>query len=92
MVVKTILYHPKFVQEFQKLDSMIQKRAAKTESMFRNNPLHPSLRLHQLSGELKESWSISVTMNIRIIFKRMDNADIVFYSIGAHDIYRHLAK
>lgn len=29
-------------------------------------------------------------MRIRIIFKRMENGDIVFLSIGQHDIYRSL--
>jgi len=92
MFVKTILYHPKFVDEFKNLDPTIQTRAVKTEKIFRTNPLHPSLRLHQLTGALKESWSISVTMKVRIIWKRMASGDIVFYSIGSHDIYRHFAK
>lgn len=90
MVVKTILYHPAFVEEFRALPQEIQKRAIKTERLFRSNPLYPSLRLHGLQGRLKGSWSISVTMNVRIIFKRMKNGDIVFYSIGKHDIYRSL--
>lgn len=90
MVVKTILYHPKFVSEFQLLPTALQKRAVKTERLFRTNPLYPSLRLHALQGRLKGSWSISVTMKVRIIFKRMENGDIVFYSIGQHDIYRSL--
>lgn len=88
MLVKTILYHPKFVQEFRALDVTLQERAGKIEKIFRSNPLHPSLRLHPLKGRLQGSWSISVTMKVRIIFTRLENGDIVFYSIGHHDIYR----
>jgi mRNA-degrading endonuclease YafQ of YafQ-DinJ toxin-antitoxin module len=90
MVVKRILYHPKFVVELRGLASAIQTRVAKTERLFRSNPLHPSVRLHPLKGRLKGAWSLSVTMNIRIIFKRAANGDVIFSSIGRHDIYRNL--
>ena len=90
MVVNKILHHQKFVVEFRALTPAIQARAVKAERFFRSNPLHPSLRLHPLKGPLKGSWSLSVTMNVRIIFKRLANGTIVFYSIGRHDIYRNL--
>lgn len=88
MKVSTILYHPTFVREFKKLTLVEQNRAVKTERLFRDNPLHPSLRLHALQGRLKGSWSISVNMNIRIIFERAEDGSVIFYSIGKHDIYR----
>ncbi len=90
MIVQTILYHPKFVKELKKLDVSIQRKAVRVEKQFRINPLHPSLRLHQLKGSLDGLWSVSVTMNVRMIFQRMENGDIVFLSIGQHDIYRSL--
>ncbi len=90
MKVATILYDHLFIKEFQALSIIIQHKAVQTEQRFRDNPLHPSLRLHRLKGKLEGSWSISVTISIRIIFKRADNGDILFYSIGHHDIYRSL--
>lgn len=90
MVVKRILYHPEFLRDLRKLDRTDQRRAIRVETLFLNNPLHPSLRLHGLKGKLRALHSISVTMRIRIIFKRMGNGDIVFLSIGQHDIYRSL--
>lgn len=90
MVVENILYHPKFVRDFKRLHTNDQQRAVKMERVFKTNPLHPSLRLHSLKGKLAGLYSISVTMRIRIIFKRMDNGDIIFLSIGQHDIYRSL--
>lgn len=68
----------------------IKKLAVKKEKLFRDNPIHPSLRLHGLKGKLAGLFSVSVTMNYRIIFKRKPNGDIVFISIGKHDIYEHL--
>lgn len=88
MVVKKILYHPAFLRELRQLDWQDQRRAIRIEALFRRNPLHPSLRLHGLKGKLRTLHSISVTMRIRIIFKRMENGDIIFLSIGQHDIYR----
>ena len=88
MKAERILYHPTFSKDLRKLDVIIIERAIKTESQFRKNPLHPSLRLHPLKGKLDGLWSISVTMSIRIIFERMENGDVVFLSIGKHDLYR----
>jgi hypothetical protein len=31
-----------------------------------------------------------LTQNYRIIFERMPNGDILFISIGKHDIYKYL--
>lgn len=60
------------------------------DALVRNNPLHPSLRLHELHGKFRGIWSISISGNYRIIFERMDNGDIMFVSIGKHDIYKSL--
>jgi len=90
MQVKSILYHPDFIKDLKRLEPLVQRQAVKTETLFRANPLHPSVRLHPLKGKLKGLWSISVTLNARIIFKRFQNGEIVFLSIGRHDIYRSL--
>ena len=90
MIIRKILYHPNFIRKFKKLERHIQIQAVKIEKLFRDNPLHPSIRFHPLKGELKGMWSISVSLNIRIIGRRMENGDIVFLSIGKHDIYQSL--
>jgi len=64
--------------------------AIKKEKFFIENILHPSLRLHELHGKFKGLWSISINTNYRIIFKRMENGDILFISVGKHDIYKYL--
>ncbi|MDP3900004.1 MAG: type II toxin-antitoxin system mRNA interferase toxin, RelE/StbE family [bacterium] len=87
MIVKNIYYSKKFIKLFSKLPNHIKKQVVKIETIFKNNPLHPSLRLHQLRGRLENSWSISVTMDYRIIFDRIDGGDIFFLSVGKHDIY-----
>lgn len=90
MIVKAILYSSKFVAELRKLPKALLVLAIKKEKIFRNNLLHPSLRLHVLQGKLKGLWSISVNGSYLIIFERQLNGDILFISIGKHDIYRSL--
>ena len=90
MIINKILYSKKFVKEFKKLSKDIISIAIKKEIIFKENPLHPSLRLHELHGQFKGIWSISITDNYRIIFERMKNGDILFISIGKHDLYRCL--
>jgi addiction module RelE/StbE family toxin len=90
MIIKKILYSRKFAKEFKKLPDEIIGIAIKKEEIFKHNPLHPSLRLHELHGKFAGVWSISLTNNYRIIFERMLNGDILFISIGKHDIYKYL--
>ncbi len=90
MIIKEIHYSKKFIKELKKLPKNIFEIAVKKEEIFRLNPLHSSLRLHELHGKFKGLWSISLTKNYRIIFERMSNGDILFISIGKHDIYKYL--
>lgn len=90
MVVRDILYSSDFTKQFRKLSPPIQKLAIKKEKLFKDSPTHPGLRFHALKGKLDGLFSISITMNYRIIFKRMENGDILFITIGKHDIYKNL--
>ena len=82
----------KFIKELRKLPKEIIKIAIRKEEVFRDNPLHPSLRLHELHGKLSGIWSISISGGYRILFERMENGDILFISIGKHDIYNCLQR
>lgn len=87
-MIKKILYHPDFLKKFKQLDQRLQVQALKAEKIFRESPFHPSLRLHALHGDLRGDWSISVNRRVRMVYRLMENGDIVFISIGTHDIYR----
>ncbi|MFH1631811.1 MAG: type II toxin-antitoxin system RelE/ParE family toxin [bacterium] len=90
MIVKDIHYSTRFVAEVKKMPKQIISIAIAKEKTFKQNPLHPSLRLHGLKGKLLGLWSISIAGGYRIIFERQDNGDILFISIGKHDIYKSL--
>jgi len=90
MIVKEIYYSKQFAKELKKLPENISRLAVAKEKIFKENPLHSSLRLHELHGKFVGIWSITLTNSYRIIFERMKNGDILFISIGKHDIYKYL--
>ncbi|MDD3292743.1 MAG: type II toxin-antitoxin system mRNA interferase toxin, RelE/StbE family [Candidatus Pacebacteria bacterium] len=90
MIKSNIIYSYGFREEFLKLPKNIADLAIKKEKIFKENPFHSSLRLHSLKGKLDGLWSISVNSKYRIIFKYKEEGDILFISIGKHDIYRSL--
>lgn len=87
MQIKEIHYNEDFEEQFLRLPKKLQKKACKTEKLFRENPFYPSIRLHKLKGKLDGLWTISVDMKYRIIFKHVDDGTILFISIGMHAIY-----
>ncbi len=88
MKIEEIHYNETFEKQFYDLPFYIKKKAIKQEKIFRQNPFHPSLRLHKLKGKLKGLWSISIDHGYRIIFEVMENGDVLFVSIGTHAIYK----
>ena len=90
MIVKNIIYSPRFLKRLHKIPKEIINKTIEKEELFKINPLHPSLRLHALKGKFLGYWSISVNKNYRIIFRRLSNGDILFISVGKHDIYKNL--
>lgn len=52
--------------------------------IFENNPKHPSLRIHKLSGKLNNVWSISIVRKLRLVYF-IKNGDAWAYMIGTHD-------
>lgn len=82
-----ILLAPSFVRAFKKVtkhNQPLRDKIKKQIEVFRNNPNHPSLRLHKLEAKNTNAWSISVSGNIRIIFQHIEDG-MLFTNIGSHD-------
>ncbi len=63
-------------------------RIEKQLTLFENNEKHPSLRIHKLKGKLKDYWSLSIGMGVRMIYF-IKNNEAYFVDIGTHDeVYR----
>ena len=58
----------------------------KTLKILEQNPDHPSLRLHQLKGKLKDLHSISINISYRITLEfYITDKEIVLVNVGHHD-------
>ena len=53
--------------------------------LFNHNINHPSLKLHKLSGTLKDHWSFSIEYDLRIVFRYTNDSNILFIDIGNHN-------
>ncbi len=82
-----LIYDDKFIKKsakFLKKHPNLKDRYYKTLEILEDNPFHPSLRLHKLSGS--DYRSISINMNYRIIlYFLIKDKDIYLLDIDSHD-------
>jgi addiction module RelE/StbE family toxin len=72
---KFVKKHPDIVSQYEK-----------TLKILEINPHHPSLRLHQLKGKLKDLHSISINISYRITLEFFfSDKEIVLVDVGHHD-------
>lgn len=79
---------PYFEKKFEKLPKNLQKIAARKILLFEANPSHPSLNTHKLKGVLARFWSFYVTKSYRVLFRFLENNEVIYYDIDTHDIYK----
>ena len=86
--ILTIRVSREFKKSYRKLHSHIQSIAEKKEFWFRNNAFDVRLHTHKLKGELEGFWSYSVNYSYRVLFRFINDQEVLFYDIGTHDIYK----
>jgi toxin HigB-1 len=76
---KFVKRHPEMVGQYQK-----------TLRLLEENPAHPSLHLHALSGKLSGLYAVSINVSYRISLEILIRDDtIIPVSVGSHDeVYR----
>ncbi len=84
-IVQTDTYFKK-LKKFIKKHPKVLDRYIKVVEILERDPYHPSLRLHKLKGHLHQYYSISITMQYRVVidFIIKDN-EIMPIDIGTHD-------
>jgi mRNA-degrading endonuclease YafQ of YafQ-DinJ toxin-antitoxin module len=88
MKIQSIIFTPKFDKQWRSMELSVKIKARKALELFRQNPFHPSLRLHDLHGKLQNFWSLSIDRKNRIIVEIKEDTAIL-HSIGTHAIYDH---
>lgn len=81
--MKTV-FHKQFTKQFAKLSKAQKERFEKTIILFRNEPKHPDLYNHPLTGEWKGHRSISFGGDWRAHYKAIDKDTALFVAIGTH--------
>ncbi len=65
------------LKKIKRKNKQLFRQIEKQIILFQNNPKHPSLRLHKLSGDLDGIWSISISKNIRMTY--IQEANIAYF-------------
>ncbi|HUC89268.1 MAG TPA: type II toxin-antitoxin system mRNA interferase toxin, RelE/StbE family [Patescibacteria group bacterium] len=79
----TISYSKNFVKQAKKLNLELRKKLLERIETFSENPLHPSLRNHQLRGKYKEYRSIDITGDMRALYLQKEH-EAIFDAVGTH--------
>lgn len=80
--------HPTFKKHFKKRIAHDHKLMARTKNriqLFMDNPHHPLLRDHALKGLDEDLRAFSITGDIRIVYRVLDDNTIQFIDIGTHN-------
>ena len=90
MILTTDASFKRAFKRLVKKNPQLQDKILLVLELLGNNPFHPSLKSHKLTGQLEGLWSCSVSYDCRIIFAfkkdvKTDNDLIVLIDIGSHD-------
>ena len=85
MRAKLSLLVQKEITKITQKDRKLAERIEKQIAVFDENPKHPSLRTHKLTGSMDNIWSISITKSIRMVYILVKENQALFVKIGTHD-------
>lgn len=79
-----LTYHSKFKKQYKKLLPAQKERLQKALHQFEDNPNHPNLYNHPLTGQWKGYRSIAFGGDWRAHFKLIDENTAFFVACGTH--------
>ncbi|OHA89575.1 MAG: hypothetical protein A3C70_02350 [Candidatus Zambryskibacteria bacterium RIFCSPHIGHO2_02_FULL_43_14] len=74
----------KFDKKFRKQSIQIKTAFKNRVEIFLKNSDDPILKIHRLSGKLRDLWSFNVTGDVRVVFDRSRREIAIFVDIGTH--------
>ena len=74
----------RFDKRVQKQPTRVQKELKKRLYIFIEDINNPILKVHKLSGKLKDMWSFNISGDIRVIFDKSQKDLIILVDIGSH--------
>ena len=77
-----------FEKSFHKLPGRIQDLATRKDKWFRRDAFDQRLRTHKLKGSLEGHCAYSVNFQYRVLFRFINDHEVIYYDIGTHEIYK----
>lgn len=81
-----ILYHKAFLKHYRQrilLHKNLVKKFKQRRKLFLEESKHPQLKDHRLKGEKKQYRAFSISGDIRVVYKKL-NETIRLYDIGTN--------
>lgn len=75
-----------WIKYLKKLTEKEKEQLKNCLAIFKEDVFDRRLKTHHLKGNLKEYYAFSLSYSDRIVFKLLENEDILFIEIGSHDI------
>ncbi|NOQ35364.1 MAG: type II toxin-antitoxin system mRNA interferase toxin, RelE/StbE family [Methylococcaceae bacterium] len=72
-------------KKWRKKHPELDERFKERLSLFSEEPFHPSLKTHGLSGNLEGSFAFSINHEYRLVFKFLADDEVLLINIGSHD-------
>jgi len=73
------------VKKWQKKHPDLMERFKERLRLFSEQPFDPSLKTHNLSGNLKTYSAFSITYEYRLVFRFISANKVLLIAIGTHD-------
>jgi len=70
----------------KKLTPREQNQLKEKLSIFKENIFDKRLKTHRLKGNLKDYFAFSISYSNRIVFRLLEEDEVLFIEIGSHDI------
>jgi len=79
-----IKLHKDFLKQYQRLRGNEKKKFKERRTLFMQDEFDPSLNNHSLKGKYLGCRSINITGDLRVIYKRNTNDEVIFVTINSH--------
>ncbi|WP_204151068.1 type II toxin-antitoxin system mRNA interferase toxin, RelE/StbE family [Leptolyngbya sp. CCY15150] len=91
--MRQIGWTPKSLRAFKRLvkrNPDLRSAIEQTLNQLSENPFHPSLQTHKLTGDLAGIWSASIDYKLRVLFEFVNDVEtqeqsILLLNLGSHD-------
>ncbi len=68
-----------------KYNDELKKKFWEAIALFSKTPFHPRLKTHKLMGKLEGFWAFSIAYDYRVVFRFIDDDEVLLIDIGTHD-------